>query len=165
VRHWRSLEGYAHQVDQLFEALPASSIALDSYVRFLYHVGERSLPAAFVRLAASLRRGNAADMLREPNRRAAVPPARLEIAVVRQHMAFGHAIFDEVVPELADRPVRLLLPEAPQQFAFEPLPYAYRPSWMLPLKLASFKDAQIGHSVQIPMRSISAGVMPTPGAS
>lgn len=40
---------------------------LDSYVRFLYHIGERSMPAAFVRIANALRRGNPADMLRESN--------------------------------------------------------------------------------------------------
>jgi hypothetical protein len=40
---------------------------LDSYVRFLYHIGERSLPAAFVRLSASLKRGRASEMLRNSN--------------------------------------------------------------------------------------------------
>lgn len=67
VRHWRSLEGYAHNVDALFDALPSVWIVLDSYVRFLYHIGERSMPAAFVRIANALRRGNPADMLRESN--------------------------------------------------------------------------------------------------
>ncbi|MBU2844273.1 AAA family ATPase [Acidithiobacillus ferriphilus] len=67
VRHWRSLEGYAHNVDALFDALPPVWIVLDSYVRFLYHIGERSMPAAFVRIANAIRRGNPADMLREPN--------------------------------------------------------------------------------------------------
>jgi hypothetical protein len=67
VRHWRSLEGYAHNVDALFEALPPVWIVLDSYVRFLYHIGERSMPAAFVRIAKALRRGDPADMLREFN--------------------------------------------------------------------------------------------------
>jgi hypothetical protein len=67
VRHWRSLEGYAHNVDSLFVALPPVWIVLDSYVRFLYHIGERSMPAAFVRIANALRRGNSADMLRESN--------------------------------------------------------------------------------------------------
>jgi hypothetical protein len=67
VRHWRSLEGYAHNVDALFDALPPVWIVLDSYVRFLYHIGERSMPAAFVRIANALRRGNPADMLRESN--------------------------------------------------------------------------------------------------
>lgn len=67
VRHWRSLEGYAHNVDTLFDALPPAWIALDSYVRFLYHIGERSMPAALVRVANALRRGSPANMLRESN--------------------------------------------------------------------------------------------------
>lgn len=67
VRHWRSLEGYAHNVDVLFDALPPVWIVLDSYVRFLYHIGERSMPAALVRIANALRRGTPADMLRESN--------------------------------------------------------------------------------------------------
>lgn len=67
VRHWRSLEGYAHNVDALFNALPPVWIVLDSYVRFLYHIGERSMPAAFVGVAKALRRGNTADMLRDSN--------------------------------------------------------------------------------------------------
>lgn len=67
VRHWRSLDGYAHHVDQLFDALPPSWVVLDSFLRFLYYIGERSLPAAFVRLAGSLKRGNAPDMLRKSN--------------------------------------------------------------------------------------------------
>jgi hypothetical protein len=67
VRHWRSLEGYAHNVDALFDALPPVWVVLDSYVRFLYHIGERSMPAAFVRIANALRRGKPADMLRESN--------------------------------------------------------------------------------------------------
>lgn len=67
VRHWRSLEGYAHNIDALVDALPPVWIVLDSYVRFLYHIGERSMPAAFVRIANALRRGNPTAMLREPN--------------------------------------------------------------------------------------------------
>lgn len=67
VQHWRSLEGYAHNVDALFDALPPAWIVLDSYVRFLYHIGERSMPAAFERIANVLRRGNHAEMLGESN--------------------------------------------------------------------------------------------------
>lgn len=67
IRHWRSLEGYAHNVDALFDALPPVCIVLDSYVRFLYHIGERSMPGAFVRISNALRRGKPADMLRESN--------------------------------------------------------------------------------------------------
>lgn len=67
VRHWRFLDGYAHLVHALFEALPPTSIVLDDYARFLYHIGERSLPDAFVRVAAALRRGNAQKMLAKSN--------------------------------------------------------------------------------------------------
>ena len=67
VRHWRSLEGYAHHVHALFEELPPSSIVLDDYVRFLYHIGEHSLPEAFVRVANSLKSGDAPTMLQKTN--------------------------------------------------------------------------------------------------
>ena len=67
VTHWRSLEGYTHHVHELFEALPPSSIVLDDYARFLYHIGEQSLPEAFVRVADSLQRGDAQAMLVKSN--------------------------------------------------------------------------------------------------
>mgnify|MGYP000343437804 CR=1 FL=1 len=67
VRHWRSLEGHAHHVHALFEALPPSGIVLDDYTRFLYHVGEQSLPDAFVRVANSLKGGDAQSMLAKTN--------------------------------------------------------------------------------------------------
>jgi hypothetical protein len=57
VRHWRSLEGHAHHVHSLFESLPPSSTVLDDYVRFLYHVGEQSLPESFIRIAKRLKTG------------------------------------------------------------------------------------------------------------
>lgn len=46
---------------------PARSIVLDDYVRFLYPIGARSLPEAFVRIAVALRRGNAQKMLEKTN--------------------------------------------------------------------------------------------------
>lgn len=67
VRHWRSLEGHAHHVHALFETLPPSSIVLDDYARFLYHIGERSLPDAFVRVANSLKGENVQAMLAKTN--------------------------------------------------------------------------------------------------
>ena len=67
VRHWRFLDGYAHLVDELFEALPTTSIVLDDYARFLYHIGERSLPDAFVRVGEALQRGNTQKMLAKSN--------------------------------------------------------------------------------------------------
>jgi len=67
VRHWRSLDGYAHHVHSLFEDLPPCSVVLDDYVRFLYHVGEQSLPEAFVRIAKRLQSRDAQRMLRKTN--------------------------------------------------------------------------------------------------
>ena len=54
VRHWRSLEGHAYHIHALFEDLPPSSTVLHDYLRFLYHVGEQSLPEAFIRIAKRL---------------------------------------------------------------------------------------------------------------
>ena len=67
VRHWQPLEGNAHHVHRLFQDLPPSSTVLDDYVRFLYHVGERSLPEAFVYVAERLRAGNSQAMLIKTN--------------------------------------------------------------------------------------------------
>ena len=67
VRHWTSLEGYADHVHRLFEDLPATARVLDAYLRFLYHIGEQSLPAAFVRIDRRLRAGDAPKMLKEAN--------------------------------------------------------------------------------------------------
>ena len=67
VRNWKSLKGYAHLVHKLFEDLPATAIVLDDYVRFLYHIGEESLPAAFVLIARRLQTGNSQEMLKKSN--------------------------------------------------------------------------------------------------
>jgi hypothetical protein len=63
VRHWRSLEGYADRIHAFFAALPPSSAALQHYARMLYHVGEQSLPEAYVRIAAKLRSADPQPML------------------------------------------------------------------------------------------------------
>lgn len=67
VRHWRSLEGHANHMHALFEDLPPSSTVLDDYIRFLYHIGEQSLPEAFVRIAKCLQLGDSQQMLRKTN--------------------------------------------------------------------------------------------------
>lgn len=67
VRHWRSVEGHAQLVHSLFGDLPASSTVLDDYVRFLYHVGEQSLPRAFIGIARRLEQGDARQMLAKRN--------------------------------------------------------------------------------------------------
>ena len=67
VRHWRSLEGYDQHVHTLFQGLPPSWVVLDHYVRFLYHVGEQSLPQAFAGVADRLEAGDPQQMLRQAN--------------------------------------------------------------------------------------------------
>ena len=64
VRHWQSLEGYAHHIHALFEDLPPSSTVLDAYVRFLYDIGEQSLPCAFIHIANRLQEGDPQQMMR-----------------------------------------------------------------------------------------------------
>jgi hypothetical protein len=59
ARHWKTLGGYAHLLDELFEDLPPSGAVLDAYVRLLYKIGSQSPPSAFSRIARSLRTGNA----------------------------------------------------------------------------------------------------------
>jgi hypothetical protein len=67
VRHWRSLEGHVGLVDRLFDDLPPSATVLDDYVRFLYHIGECSLPQAFVAISRKLQAGNTRELLKKPN--------------------------------------------------------------------------------------------------
>lgn len=67
VHHWMSLDGHAHHVHTLFESLPTSATVLDDYVRFLYHVGERSLPEAFSRITDRLSAGDPSRMLSRRN--------------------------------------------------------------------------------------------------
>jgi len=67
VRHWRSVAGQAWHVHRLFEDLPASSTILDDYLQFLYHIGQQSLPEAFMRIAKRLHAGDARQMRRNGN--------------------------------------------------------------------------------------------------
>lgn len=67
VHHWKSLEGHAHHVDNLFNDLPPSSTVMDNYVRFLYDIGEQSLPEAFVYIANHLHIGDPQQILRKTN--------------------------------------------------------------------------------------------------
>ena len=67
ARHWRSLEGHAGHIHALFEDLPPSSTVLDDYLRFLYHVGDQSLPDAFIRIAKRLQQGAPHQMMRKGN--------------------------------------------------------------------------------------------------
>lgn len=55
------------KIMSLFETLPPTALVLDNLARFLYHIGEHSLPAAFRSIAERLREGNAQAMLRMSN--------------------------------------------------------------------------------------------------
>ena len=63
IHHWRSLEGYAEHVHALFEDLPLSSRVLDEYIRFLFDIGEQSLPHAFIRIANRIKQGSSLQMV------------------------------------------------------------------------------------------------------
>jgi hypothetical protein len=65
ARHWRSLEGHASKIDALFDDLPPTAKALEDYLRFLYNIGEQSLPGAFIRIVKRLQQGDPGQMLRK----------------------------------------------------------------------------------------------------
>ena len=67
VRHWRKLEGHGHRVDQLAKRFRGSAAVLSAYCRFLYDIGETSLPKAFVILSDSLDAGDPTAMLADGN--------------------------------------------------------------------------------------------------
>lgn len=48
IRTWSRLGDHHHDVDALFDRLPASTLVLRSYADYLYRIGESSLPGAFV---------------------------------------------------------------------------------------------------------------------
>lgn len=113
VRHWRSLEGRAHSIHALFESLPATAIVLDDYLRFLYHVGERSLPEAFVRVARALRNA-------DPRRMLAVSNTVFLLEVLLQRQVYGRPLQLKREPELREAVLELLdaLVEAGSSAAF-----------------------------------------------
>jgi len=67
VRHWHRLEGQGHRVDKLAERFRGSVTVFDAYCRFLYNIGETSLPKAFVLVADSLAAGEPLAMLSDQN--------------------------------------------------------------------------------------------------
>jgi hypothetical protein len=67
VRRWHGLDGHAPKVHNLFHALATSPMVLEKYLGFLYHVGEQSLPEAFIRITAYLQRGEPQHLLSKAN--------------------------------------------------------------------------------------------------
>jgi len=67
VRHWDALDGNEGRLVRLFNTLPATAAVLDAFVTYLYSVGSKSLPWAFVPIAHRLASGDAQQMLTLPN--------------------------------------------------------------------------------------------------
>ncbi len=67
IRHWPRLEGQGHRVDELATRFSGSAAVFDAYSRFLYDIGEASLPKAFVILVDSLAAGDPTVMLADQN--------------------------------------------------------------------------------------------------
>ena len=67
VRQWGSLAGNAFHVHALFDDLPPSATVLNAYTRFLYEIGEQSLPEAFIRIAKRLQDGDHHQMIGRGN--------------------------------------------------------------------------------------------------
>lgn len=65
VRHWKSLQGHSQNVIDLFQNLPASATVVEDFALFLYHVGEQSLPGAFILLAQRLKSADWQAALRD----------------------------------------------------------------------------------------------------
>jgi len=101
VRHWRSLEGHAHHMHTLFEQLPPSATVFDAYIRFLYDVGERSLPDAFIRIAKRLQTGGTKQLLKNSN-----TVFRLE--VILQRYVYPKPLLVKTRAELRDAVLALL---------------------------------------------------------
>ena len=58
ANHWTRLDGHAQRIDTLAMHLPAVLTCLEAYSRFLYTIGQQSLPDAFKIVAAYFERGD-----------------------------------------------------------------------------------------------------------
>jgi hypothetical protein len=65
VKHWERLDGEAHRVHSLAQRLPPSAVCVEVYARFLYTIGQQSLPEAFEVIDSVLRRGDAVRVVSE----------------------------------------------------------------------------------------------------
>lgn len=67
TRYWPRLKGQEYRVEDFVQEIPPSSAALQSYCRFLYHIGEKSLPESFTVIAERLKAGDPYQALTESN--------------------------------------------------------------------------------------------------
>jgi hypothetical protein len=132
ARHWHSLEGYADRLDALFDRLPPSGTVLQAYLRFLYHIGEHSLPEAFIVIDRGLRRGDRRAMLADSN-------TRFYLESLLQRFVYSNPVRLKTIPELRDSVLHTLdeLVESGSSIAYRmrddfvtplPLPPATAPS-------------------------------------
>ncbi len=67
VRHWHRLEGQGQRIDKLAERFRGSVTVFEAYCRFLYEIGDKSLPSGFILVAGSLAAGEPLAMLSDQN--------------------------------------------------------------------------------------------------
>ena len=67
IRRWHRLDGHEHEIDEFVTNLPAVSPIVAAYARYLYEVGEGSLPDAFIVVAGRLLAGDSAELLSDGN--------------------------------------------------------------------------------------------------
>jgi hypothetical protein len=100
ARHWTPLEGHAHLLGELLLRLPTSPLALESYVRFLYRVGRRSIPTAFVTVAEYVKRDPASVL--------SVSNTVFMLEVVLREWVYGHPAELKRDPRLRESVLSLL---------------------------------------------------------
>lgn len=112
ARHWPPLEGKAHLLGELLLRLPPSRLALESYVRFLYRIGRRCVPGAFVTVAEYVKG--------EPARLLSVSNTVFVLEVLLREWVYGHPIELKRDPRLRETVLSLLdhLVEAGSSAAF-----------------------------------------------
>ena len=101
IRHWSSLDGNSNHVHALFEDLPPSSTVLDAYVRFVYNIGEQSLPDAFIHIANRLQEGDPQQMMRTGN-------TVFYLEVLLQRYVYGRPVELKRQPDLREAVLSLL---------------------------------------------------------
>lgn len=63
TRYWPQLDNQEYRIENFIKELPASTVSLTAYCRFLYWVGEKSLPDSFSFVAEQLRLANPSQSL------------------------------------------------------------------------------------------------------
>ena len=61
--HWPFLDNNSRRLDSLLKTLPHATQVLAAYTKFLFNIGEKSLPAAFISVEYCLRNGDSVAIL------------------------------------------------------------------------------------------------------